>query len=111
MTTLSRLLSSVPTEMSIRRSSMALGKFNYVVLLKQFGFAVKSGIEQRDAAIKTGATGATTLLFKDDKFVIPGTNYDSLAKEPHTAELLIERLKSEDVDVIIIGSALIGRIR
>ena len=54
---------------------------------------------------------ATTLLFKHNRFVIPGTNYDSLSKEPHTAELLIERLKSEDVDVIIIGSALIGRIR
>jgi hypothetical protein len=60
---------------------------------------------------KTRATVAMTLLFKHNRFVIPGTNYDSLSKEPHTAELLIERLKSEDVDVIIIGSALIGRIR
>jgi hypothetical protein len=60
---------------------------------------------------KTGATGATSLLFKHNGFVIPGTNYDSLSKEPHTAELLIERLKPEDVDVIIIGSALIGRIQ
>jgi ribosomal protein S19E (S16A) len=34
MTTLSELLSSVPAEMSIPRSSVALGKFNYVVLLK-----------------------------------------------------------------------------
>jgi hypothetical protein len=105
MTMLSGLLSSVPTEMSIPRSSVALGKFNYVVLLKQFGFAIKSGIEQRDAAIKMGATGATTLLFKDDKFVIPSTNYDSLAKEPHKARLLVEKLRPEDGDVIIIGSA------
>jgi hypothetical protein len=105
MTTLSGLLCSVPTEMNIPRSSVALGKFNYVVLLKQFGFAIKSGIEQRDAAIKMGATGATTLLFKDDKFVIPGTNYDSLAKEPHIARLLVEKLRPEDGDVIIIGSA------
>ena len=33
MTTLSGLLSSVHGEMSIPRSSVALGKFNYVVLL------------------------------------------------------------------------------
>jgi hypothetical protein len=57
MTTLSGLLSSVPGEMSIPRSSIALGKFNYVVLLKQFGFAVKSGIEQRDAAKNGGNRG------------------------------------------------------
>ena len=61
MTTLSGLLSSVPAEMSIPRSSVALGKFNYVVLLKQFGFAVKSGIEQR-CWQKTRATGATGLV-------------------------------------------------
>ena len=47
MTTLSGLLSSVHGEMSIPRSSVALGKFNYVVLLRQFGFGIKSGIEQR----------------------------------------------------------------
>ena len=75
-----------------------------MVLPKQFGFAIKSGIEQSDAAIKMGATGATTLLFKDDKFVIPGTNYDSLAKEPYKARLLVEKLRPEDGDVLIIGS-------
>jgi Domain of unknown function (DUF4443) len=79
-------------------------------LLKQYGFAaIRSGIEQRDAAIKMEASGATTLIFKDNKFVIPGTNYNSLTKEPDTAKILIENLKPEDGDVIIIGSALKGR--
>src|SRR6188472_1979491 len=103
-----KLFSVIPARTSIQQSSVALGKFNYAVLLKQFGFAIKSGIEQRDAAIKMGATGATTLLFKHNKFVIPSTNgyYDSLEKEPHTAKLLIKRLQAEEGDVIIIGSAV-----
>jgi hypothetical protein len=63
----SELLSSIPAETSLTRCSIALGKFNYVILLKKFGFAVKSGIEQRDATIKMRAKGATTLLFKDNK--------------------------------------------
>ena len=67
---------------------------------------LRSGIEQRDAAIKMGASGATTLLFKENKFVIPGTNYNSLIKEPRIAKILIENLKPENGDVIIIGSAL-----
>ena len=105
---LSGLVSSIPAETSMPKSSVALGKFNYAVLLRQFGFFIKSGIEQRDAAIKIGATGATTLLFKDNKFVIPSTNnyYDSLEKEPHIAKLLIEKLQPEEGDVIIIGSAV-----
>ena len=47
-----KLFSVIPARTSIQQSSVALGKFNYAVLLKQFGFAIKSGIEQRDAAIK-----------------------------------------------------------
>jgi Domain of unknown function (DUF4443) len=106
MTILSGLVSSIPAETSIPKSSVALGRFNYAVLIKQYGFAVKSGIEQRDAAIKMGGSGATTLLFKDNKLVIPGTSYDSLSKEPYTAKLLIEKLNPKDGDVIIIGSAV-----
>ena len=106
MTILSGLVSSIPAETSISRSSVALGRFNYAVLIKQYGFAVKSGIEQRDAAIKMGGSGATTLLFKDNKLVISGTSYDSLSKEPYTAKLLIEKLNPKDGDVIIIGSAV-----
>jgi hypothetical protein len=73
-------------------------------LLKQFSFAIKSGVEQRDSAIKMGALGATTMLFKDGKFVMPDTNYDSLKKEPYIYSLLIEKLKPEDKDIVIIGS-------
>lgn len=99
------LLSSIPTEMNLPKCSIALGKFNYVVLLKQHSHAIKSGVEQRDAAIKIGAKGATTLLFKQNKFVMPSnTNYDSLQKEPKISKLLIRTMNPEEGDAIIIGS-------
>jgi len=99
------LLSSIPTEMNLPKCSIALGKFNYVVLLKQHSHAIKSGVEQRDAAIKIGAKGATTLLFKQNKFVMPSnTNYDSLQREPKISRLLIRTLNPEEGDAIIIGS-------
>jgi hypothetical protein len=102
----SELLQSIPSEASMSRCSIALGKFNYVVLLKNYSFAIRSGIEQRDAAIKMGALGATTLLYKEHKFVMPGAynNKDSFQIEPYVANLLIDKLKPEDNDVIIIGS-------
>ena len=56
--------------------SVALGKFNYAILLKHLSFAIKSGIEQRDAAVKMGGMGATTLLFSKGKFMMPTLNYD-----------------------------------
>src|ERR671911_258297 len=87
------------------RTLMRHLQFNYVVLLKQHSHAIKSGIEQRDAAIKIGAKGATTLLFKQNKFVMPSnTNYDTLQKEPQISKLLTRMLNPEEGDAIIIGS-------
>jgi predicted transcriptional regulator len=99
-----QFFSAIPAEMSLSKCSVALGKFNYVVLLKQYGFALKSGIEQRDAAIRMGAIGASSLLFSHNSFLMPGTDYDPLIKEPNTARLLLEKLKPENGDAIIIGS-------
>ena len=99
------LLLVIPAEMSLPKCSVSLSRFNYAVLVKEFGFAVGLGIEQRDAAIKMGATGATTLLFKDNKFVMPANSNDSLKKEPRVRRMLVEKLNPREGDVIIIGSA------
>lgn len=100
----SHILSCVPRECTLPKCSVALGRYNYAVLLKQLSFAVKSGIEQRDAAIKMGALGATTLFYMNEKFIIPGTRYDALKRESHIRRLLVDKLKPECRDVVIIGS-------
>ena len=105
------ILSCLPKGCSLPKCSIALGKYNYVVLLKQLSFAVKSGIEQRDASIKMGALGATTLLFSKGRFVMPNTNimFDPLKNEPAIHELLMKKLEPVEGDVIIIGSDDINR--
>jgi hypothetical protein len=103
----SELLQSIPSEAIMPKCSIALGRFNYVVLLRNYDFAIKSGIEQRDAAIKIGAVGATTLIYKDNKIFMPAVynnNNNFLQDEPHVADILINKLKPEENDVIIIGS-------
>jgi hypothetical protein len=101
---LSELLLSIPAEMSISTCSVALGKFNYAILIKQMSYVIRSGIEQRDAAIKMNALGATTLVFKDDKFMIPNTNFNALHREQKLHTLLVDSLNPEEGDVLIIGS-------
>src|SRR4051812_16030639 len=97
------LVQSIPAESEMPQCSIALGKFNYAVLLKQASFAIKSGLEQRDASIKVGALGATTLLCKDYRFIMPGTissildgNDDFIEKkggDSNIAKFLIDRLQ------------------
>jgi hypothetical protein len=100
----SHILTSVPRECPLPKCSVALGRYNYAVLLKQLSIAVKSGIEQRDAAIKMGALGATTLFYANEKFIIPGTRYDALRRESNIRQLLVHKLRPELGDVVIIGS-------
>ena len=98
------ILLIIPSETKLPKSSITLAKFNYSVLMKNLGNIIGSGIEQRDAAIRLGARGATTLIFDGKNFLIPGTDYDTLSKEPVIKKLLLKRLRPEINDVIIIGS-------
>jgi uncharacterized protein DUF4443/transcription factor-like protein len=100
----SELSDSMPREIGLSKCAITLGKYNYAVLVKQMSSAIRSGIEQRDAAIKMGASGATTLLFKENKFLIPRIDYDALKDDHHLSEQLIENLHPQDGDVLIIGS-------
>lgn len=68
-------------------------------------FAAKKitcGYEERDTAIKAGASGATTLICKNSRLIFPDSNYpvsDAVVK------ILREKFAINDDDVIIIGTA------
>lgn len=101
----SKLHAVIPSEMYLPACSITIGKFNYAVLVKDHARNIKTGIEQRDAAIKIGAVGATTLIFEKGKFLMPDRNQVALRKDPKIYATLMEKLKPEDNDVVIIGSA------
>jgi predicted transcriptional regulator len=101
----SKLNESIPSEMDIPQCSIGLGKYNHVVLIKGLESEIGSGVEQRDTAIKMGATGATTLLYREEKFYMPNRNQDSLRSDFKIRKSIIETLRPEESDVIIIGSA------
>ena len=100
-----KLEDAIPKEMEIPQCSIALGKYNHAVLVKGLESEIGSGLEQRDAAIKMGAIGATTLLFQEGKFFMPGKNQDSLRSDSDVRNKMLKTLHPEDSDVIIIVSA------
>jgi len=92
-------------ECAIPKCNIARGKFNYGIILRRYSSATKSGMEQRDYAILYGASGATTIQYKDDQFVFPKENIDCLANDPKTKKILLENLKPNNGDLIIIASS------
>jgi hypothetical protein len=95
----------MPTECQIKKCKITQGKFNHAIILKKYAFATKSGMEQRDYAIMYGATGATTLLYKDERFVFPNEHVDCLVRDLKTRNALLDSLRPENGDMIIIASA------
>ena len=91
-------------ETQIPKSSISISVFNYAILLRFVKYAIKQGVEQRDAAIKMGAKGATTLVYKDGKFLIPGTKYNALKDERTIEKILKTKLNPVNDDIIIIAS-------
>ncbi|MEM0053328.1 MAG: DUF4443 domain-containing protein [Nitrososphaeria archaeon] len=83
--------------------SLAPGKYNVIILAKKLMVKVSQGIEQRDQAIKYGATGAITLVYEKDGFKFPSTKESVEELYPSKFWSRIRSLgQPEDGDVLII---------
>jgi len=89
-------------ETELTNVEVTVGSHDYAVLVRQAANHIKSGVEQRDVALLAGAIGATTLVYDGERLYMPGI---VLELETSTSESLIEWLKPEKGDVIIIGSS------
>jgi len=101
----SDLRSRISEEIEIPKSPLTVGHFNVAVLVRNAASSVTYGVEQRDAAIKVGALGATTLVFSRNKLTMPRVSEGIFQKIRPIHDSLISKLKPTENDVIIIGSA------
>jgi predicted transcriptional regulator len=90
----------------VNGGQLALDRASTAIRVRMGAPRVKRGIEQRDAAVRMGATGACTVFLKGGRFVMPmDTDEWSLNEnDPLAIELKNIFNPSED-DVIIIASA------
>jgi predicted transcriptional regulator len=94
-----------PKRTEVERTSLTNSKYNYGFLVKNKGHKVKSGIDQRDAAIMGGAKRALVIASKNGHLIIESVS-NNIAKDfPEAAKKILKNLKPEDNDVIIIAGA------
>jgi biotin operon repressor len=87
-------------------SQLTLGMSQMAIAVRGGGKSVKSGIEQRDSAIKIGASGATTYTISGGKFTIPGGSDDCERDFPSNSwSLLRKGLSPRNGDAIILCGA------
>jgi len=89
---------------TVNARGLVVGEFDVAVLVRGRAGLVRDGLRQRDEAVKAGAAGATTLVFRGGRLLMPpetdmDTGYPQLARQVRAAFELREG------DVIVIGSA------
>ncbi len=99
------LNSRISEVLELPPSSYSVSRFNIAILVKGTAKIVEQGVEQRDAALKAGASGATTLIYTKNKLIMPGLKKSFSEHSPEIHNILISKLKPDDGDSIVIGSA------
>ncbi len=100
----SDLRSKLSEGIDVPSSPLTVGAFNIAVLVRDAAQAIGSGMEQRDAAIKSGALGATTLIFSSNKLELPQEEENLCESMPELHDKLVTQLNPKENDVIIVGS-------
>jgi len=100
----SDLRSKLSEGVEVPSSPLTVGPFNIAVLVRDSAQAVGNGMEQRDIAIKSGASGATTLVFSGNKLSMPTYEQNVSESMPMLHAELVTKLNPNQNDVIIVGS-------
>jgi predicted transcriptional regulator len=101
-----QLTSKLSKILAVDAKQLTLDDASSAVVVKGAAPKVRHGIEQRDAAVRAGATGACTILVKHGKFVMPsGSKEWRLEADGPLVQELISVFHPHNDDVIIIASA------
>lgn len=101
-----RLRSRLSKTVVVNARQLSLDSASTAVLVKKSAYKVKQGIEQRDTAVRSGATGACTILVKRGRLVMPQVSDDwKLDLDDPLAQELVNAFQPQHEDVIIIASA------
>jgi len=94
-----------PQKTNLERNELALADCNVAVQIRGGGERIRTGVEQRDAAVIAGAKGATTLILKGKKLIMPNISEDVSHDFPIVFRQITAFLKLRENDAIVIASA------
>jgi predicted transcriptional regulator len=105
LSTWKKFVEVFPNRTEVEKNPLITSKDTYAFLVKNNGHKVKSGIDQRDAAIMGGAKRALVIVSKNDHLTIESVSNNIEKDFPEAAKKILKNLKPEDNDVIIIAGA------
>jgi hypothetical protein len=85
----------------VKGSRITFNQPAFGIHLRGLAHKLKKGLEERDEAVRAGASGATVLVVKKGRFTFPGFWNNNFAKE--IAEEIKGEFSPKDGDVLILG--------
>jgi predicted transcriptional regulator len=102
------IMKDVPIGLQLDVRKLVMYEYAYANLVKNKAAIVTDGVRQRDEAIIQGGygkAGATTLIQRNIRLVMPPDDFHILVTYEAETILIIESLRPENNDVVVIGSA------
>jgi hypothetical protein len=102
------IIQDVPIGLLLDIRQLVMYEYAFANLVKAKASKVTDGVRQRDEAIIQGGygkAGASTLIQKNVRLVMPPDDFHILLAYEDETLLIIESLRPENNDVIVIGSA------
>lgn len=102
-----RLRKKVSKVEEIEAGPLSLDEFNAAILIRNAARSLRKGIEQRDAAVRAGATGACTLAIRGGRYFMSLTDEDdwSMGFDEPLARVLESLFKPKEGDIVAIVGA------
>lgn len=94
-----------PRRTEIEKTELTNAEDNYAFLVKNSGSNVRSGIEQRDAAIVAGAKIAVIIVSKQGHLTIESVSNRVEKRFPEAADKILKTFHPENNDVIVLVGA------
>lgn len=88
----------------VPNSPLTVGPVVVAIRVSDMAHKVGRGIEQRNTAIRAGASGATTLIFSRKKITMPSKKNHVLKGVSQIQDIVVSKLNPKENDVVICGS-------
>jgi len=100
-----RIEEVIPHLSKIGQNELTFAPYNVVVHVRGRGRKVRKGLEQRDAAVRAGAKGAVTLIYRGKRLILPSITDDAEKSFPIAYRQITSLVDLRDEDVAIIACA------
>jgi len=101
----SGFLNEIPVKiLDMDLGDVVIGKYQQAVKVCGVSSKIENGMQQRDAGIRVGASGCTTIILRDGKLMMP-PDWDLDKERPEIAAKIRKDVGLGADDIIIVGGA------